>query len=256
MRSSQPLSTSARQHRAVLYHKSSKRRSFAGLPGSRYLTLAIAALVGFVLLGAFVSLKLHPHPREGDIVVDDVSSIGSGRKDLRDTDGGEPAESELYSLLEALVDTDGRKLHRRDVRGRVLLIANVASQCGYTASNYELFRDLLGKYYTDGLRVLAVPCGDFGHQEFDEDDAIRRFVRERYDQPTAPITLLRKMDDDIGQNALFTWLRSNSGGLSGGSSPVSWNFNKWLIDRRGQVRQRYDSNDHRQDLERDISLLL
>ena len=80
-----------------------------------------------------------------------------------------------------------------------------------------------------------------------------RFVRSSYDQSQMPmITLLRKMDDDIDTNPLFAWLRSHGDD----ASPISWNFNKWLVDRQGIVRQRYDSADHLEDLARDISLLL
>ena len=66
------------------------------------------------------------------------------------------------------------------------------------------------------------------------------------------ITLLKRMDDGIDTNPLFTWLRTHGDD----ASPVSWNFNKWLVDRQGHVRKRYDSADHLEDLERDVLSML
>ncbi len=220
---------------------------------ARWLTTYISLLLFLVGAGAYLSLKLHPHPREGDIVVDDTrQGAGAGRKELVNPlmEAGTP---DLLTVLETQVDTDGGRLDVDDLRGRVLLIANVASQCGYTASNYATFGSLVSRFHSKGLRVVAVPCRQFGNQEFEKDEDIRRFVRSSYDQSTTPmITLLRRMDDDMSTNPLFTWLRSHGDD----ASPVSWNFNKWLVDRQGNVRQRYDSADHLDDLERDISMLL
>ena len=252
-------SSSARQHRVVLHSSSNKvtKRprdfpSLARIRQARWLTSYISLLLLVVVGGGYLSLKLYPHPREGDIVVDEArQGAGSGRKELsKQLEGG---AQDVLSVLETQFDTDGRRLDVDDLRGRVLLIANVASQCGYTASNYATFGTLVSRFHAKGLRVVAVPCDQFGNQEFEKDDDIRQFVRSRYDQSTSPmITLLRKMDDDISTNPLFTWLRSHGDD----ASPVSWNFNKWLVDRQGIIRQRYDSADHMDDLERDISMLL
>ena len=83
----------------------------------------------------------------------------------------EAGTPDLLSVLEAQhLDTDGRGGSIvDDLRGRVLLIANVASQCGYTASNYAAFGTLASAISChQGLRVVAVPCGQFGSQEFEE----------------------------------------------------------------------------------------
>jgi glutathione peroxidase len=254
------VASSARQHRVVLHSNSitggKRPRDFSSLARirqARLLTTYVGLLVLLVGVGAFVSLKLYPHPREGDIVVDDTRpGVGSGRKELAKPliEAGTP---DLLSVLETLLDTDGRRVDVDDLRGRVLLIANVASQCGYTASNYATFASLALRFHHQGLRVVAVPCGQFGSQEFERDDDIRRFVRSSYDQSATPmITLLKRMDDGIDTNPLFTWLRTHGDD----ASPVSWNFNKWLVDRQGHVRKRYDSADHLEDLERDVLSML
>lgn len=249
--SSQPVSFRRDLNRVLLYKTSStsKRRSKGDAVHFRWLSLCISLLICLVCLGGLLSLYLNPHPREGDIVVDDV--LGLGRKELVTSRDGE----DLYAILEALVDIDGHRLEPGDVRDKVLLISNVASQCGYTASNYASFRDLLEKHYAAGLRVIAQPCNDFGQQERGSDEEIRRFVRETYDKPSSPITLLKKMEESInGESVLFRYLREHSG--ADGLGVVTWNFNKWLIGRDGIVRRRYDSADHKEDLDADIQGLL
>ncbi len=243
------MSNSARQHRAGL-HGGTGVKTRRGIPQAQLLTAVFLASV-LVVAGGFVSLLLYPRARVEPRDIDETRhGTGSGRKEL---DRPSMETDSLFSLLEAQTDTDGRRLDLDDLRGQVLLIANVASQCGYTASNYAAFGTLTSRFFAKGLRVVAVPCGQFGNQEFQEDVEIRQFVRSTYDQSQMPmITLLRKMDDDIDTNPLFAWLRSHGDD----ASPISWNFNKWLVDRQGIVRQRYDSADHLEDLARDISLLL
>lgn len=250
----QHVSTSARHHRLPIAHGKGKRRVLGGgmdTVSFRWLSLLISCLLAFVSLGGLVAITLYPHPHKGDIVVDAVPGVATSRKSLGD--GGGEGELELYGHLQALVDVDGRRLSLSDVQDKVLVIVNVASQCGYTASNYAAFQELLKRYYESGLRIIAVPTDQFGNQEFKEDADIRTFVRETYDLPRTPITLVRKMTDDINQsNELFSWLRGHAMDQGG----ITWNFNKFLVDRTGRVRYRYDSADHLEDLERDIAGLL
>ena len=256
MRSSSAAHVSVRPrdpNRVLLYKQSSssKRRSRGdAVQFKAKLSGFLSLLIAFVCLGGLLAINFHPYPAEGDIVV------AAGRKELSTASGGSSAAVELYTLLESLVDIDGRPLSQSsDIRDKALLISNVASQWGFTAPNYENFQRLLQDHYAAGLRIVAIPCNDFGHQESGSDADIRKFVRETYELPSTPITLVRKMDDDINeQNEVFRYLRDH--GPGGQQGLVSWNFHKWLVDRHGVVRYRYDSADHKDDLERDILSLL
>ncbi len=256
MRSSSAAHVSVRPrdpNRVLLYKQSSssKRRSRGdAVQFKAKLSGFLSLLIAFVCLGGLLAINFHPYPAEGDIVV------AAGRKELSTASGGSSAAVELYTLLESLVDIDGRPLSQSsDIRDKVLLISNVASQCGFTRANYENFQRLLQDHYAAGLRIVAIPCNDFGHQESGSDADIRKFVRETYELPSTPITLVRKMEDDINeQNEVFRYLRDH--GPGGQQGLVSWNFHKWLVDRHGVVRYRYDSADHKDDLERDILSLL
>ncbi len=150
------------------------------------------------------------------------------------------------------VDIDGVSRSLEVWRGQVLLIVNVASQCGFT-SQYEGLEALYRKYSRQGFSVLGFPCNQFGHQEPGDAEEIKRFCSLTYE---VSFPLFAKIDVN-GPNAhpLYRWLRSEKPGLLG-STAIKWNFTKFLIDREGQVRQRYAPVDTPAKLERDISALL
>ncbi|NYE25645.1 glutathione peroxidase [Pigmentiphaga litoralis] len=149
-------------------------------------------------------------------------------------------------------DLDGVTRPLDAYRGKVLLIVNVASKCGFTpqyAGLEALYRD----YRAQGLEVLGFPCDQFGHQEPGDSEAIRSFCTLTYD---VHFPVFAKIDVN-GDKAhpLFQWLKSTKPGLLG-TEGIKWNFTKFLVGRDGQVLQRYAPTDKPQAIEPDIKAAL
>jgi len=149
-------------------------------------------------------------------------------------------------------DLDGVVRPLDAYRGKVLLIVNVASKCGFTpqyAGLEALYRD----YRAQGLEVLGFPCDQFGHQEPGDSEAIRSFCTLTYD---VHFPVFAKIDVN-GDKAhpLFQWLKSTKPGLLG-TEGIKWNFTKFLVGRDGQVLQRYAPTDKPQAIEPDIKAAL
>ncbi|GAA4747424.1 glutathione peroxidase [Nocardioides endophyticus] len=129
---------------------------------------------------------------------------------------------------------DGAEVDLAAYHGEVVLVVNTASQCGFTPQ-YKGLQKLQDDFADRGFTVLGFPCDQFGHQEPGDDAEIQGFC-ERNFGVTFP--LFSKIDvngDDA--HPLFTWLRSEKGGLLG--NRVKWNFTKFLVGKDGQVIARY-----------------
>jgi glutathione peroxidase len=137
-------------------------------------------------------------------------------------------------------------------RGKVLLIVNTASKCGFTPQ-YEGLEALHRKFGEQGFEVLAFPCNQFGAQEPGDAAEIANFCTLTYDV-TFPV--FAKIDVN-GPNAdpLFDRLKSDAPGLLG-SKAIKWNFTKFLVNREGQVVNRYAPTTKPEDIEQDIAKLL
>lgn len=137
------------------------------------------------------------------------------------------------SIYDHEVETiDGETLRLGEFRGRPMLIVNVASQCGYTPQ-YRGLQRLWERYRDRGLAVLGFPANDFGHQEPGTDREIAEFARRTYD---ADFPLFAKLHvTGEKEHPLFKELREASG------EDVTWNFNKYLIDRDGQIVAHFSS---------------
>jgi len=137
-------------------------------------------------------------------------------------------------------------------RGKVLLIVNTASECGFTGQ-YEgleqLYRDLNGR----GLEVLAFPCNQFGSQEPGTDEEIASFCELRFQ---ASFPLFAKIDVN-GEDAhpLYGFLKEQAPGVLG-SKGIKWNFTKFLVDRDGQVVKRFAPQDTPESLREEIEGML
>ncbi len=140
------------------------------------------------------------------------------------------------NVVEGLsLDTlDGGTLSESDLKGKVLLVVNVASQCGYTRQ-YEGLQTLHEKYAGRGLVVIGVPCNQFGNQEPGSADEIMSFTKSRYG---VDFPLLAKQDVN-GQNR-SEFLKRLMGQASDQSN-VGWNFEKFLVGRGGRVLERFSS---------------
>jgi glutathione peroxidase len=147
---------------------------------------------------------------------------------------------------------DGRNEKLGAFAGKVMLVVNVASQCGFTPQ-YEGLEVLHRRYCERGLAVLGFPCDQFGHQEPGDEAAIKSFCDDKY-AVTFPLFAKAEVN---GENAhpLFRLLKSKASGLLG-TSAIKWNFTKFLIDRRGEQAKRYAPIVRPSALARDIERLL
>lgn len=120
-------------------------------------------------------------------------------------------------------------------RGHVLLVVNVASECGFT-KQYQELQTLHDRYHAQGFSVLGFPCNQFGRQEPGTAEEIQLFCSEHY-------AIRFPMFDKIKVNGpdahpLYAWLKKQKAGILG-SSNIKWNFTKFLIGRDGQVLARF-----------------
>jgi glutathione peroxidase len=150
------------------------------------------------------------------------------------------------------VDIEGHDKALSDYAGKVLLVVNVASKCGFTpqyAGLEQLWRD----YAARGLVVMGFPCDQFGHQEPGNEAEIRNFCSLTYD---VDFPMFSKVDVN-GENAhpLWKWLKSEKGGLLGFDA-IKWNFTKFLVGRDGRVLKRYAPTDKPESLAADIEAAL
>ena len=137
-------------------------------------------------------------------------------------------------------------------RGKVLLIVNTASQCGFTPQ-YAGLEKLWRKHRDRGLAILAFPCNQFGKQEPGDAAEIAAFCSETYDV-TFPIFAKIEVNG-AGADPLFRRLKHDAPGLLWSQS-IKWNFTKFLVDRGGKVVRRYAPRTPPEDIEADIAALL
>ena len=132
-------------------------------------------------------------------------------------------------------DIDGNERSLGDYRGKLLLIVNVASQCGFTPQ-YKGLEALHRKYGDKGVEVLGFPCNQFGKQEPGEEAEIKNFCTLNYD---VTFPLFAKIDvNGSGAHPLYDYLtREKGGGVLGRA--IKWNFTKFLVGRDGEVLGRY-----------------
>lgn len=130
---------------------------------------------------------------------------------------------------------DGETVVLENYRGKVLLIVNTASQCGFTPQYREL-EALYQTYKSRGLEILGFPCNQFGRQEPGNSQAIASFCQLNYG---VSFPLFEKVEVN-GKNAhpLFDYLKAAAPGLFGSES-IKWNFSKFLLGRDGKVHKRY-----------------
>lgn len=158
--------------------------------------------------------------------------------------------SSLYEI--DVSDIEGKRYSLNEYRGRVLLIVNTASECGFTPQ-YAGLQALYQKYHEKGLVVLGFPCDQFGHQEPGPEVEIKHFCEKNYGV-TFPMHEKVYVNGDQA-HPLFEFLKVKAPGLMG-SKAIKWNFTKFLVDAEGQVKKRYASTTTPNDIESDIQALL
>jgi glutathione peroxidase len=147
---------------------------------------------------------------------------------------------------------DGTEQSLANYRGKVLLIVNVASRCGFTPQ-YSGLEALFRKYKDRGFSVLGFPCNQFGSQEPGNADEIRQFCSLNYD---VTFPLFGKIDvNGDGAHPLYQYLKQEKPGVLG-TTAIKWNFTKFLVGRDGNVIKRYGPNDAPADIDADIAAAL
>ena len=159
----------------------------------------------------------------------------------------------MTTIADFTVTTNsGEPLDLSDKLGKVLLVVNTASKCGFTPQ-YDGLEKLFAQYRERGFEVLGFPCNQFGGQEPGEADEIAQFCKLNFG---VTFPLMAKVEVN-GDNAspLFDWMKGEAPGLMGSRS-IKWNFTKFLIDRQGRVVRRYAPQDTPERIAKDIEALL
>lgn len=152
------------------------------------------------------------------------------------------------------IDVDGCQIHLSRYCGRVLLIVNVASKCGFTAQ-YAGLESLYRKYRERGFEVLAFPCNQFLWQEPGNNSTIKDFCKTRYDV-TFPVFAKVKVNRTWGDaHPLFKYLKNHRRGVLW-TTAIKWNFTKFLVDRHGLPVQRFSPFTPLQAIEPTLQKLL
>jgi len=149
-------------------------------------------------------------------------------------------------------DIDGNERRLDEWRGKVLLIVNVASKCGFTPQ-YAGLEQLWRTWRERGLVVLGFPCDQFGHQEPGDEAAIREFCDTSFG---VTFPLFAKIEVN-GEHAhpLYRWLKHEGKGILG-SEAIKWNFTKFLVDANGDVVKRYAPTDTPEKIGKELARYL
>lgn len=146
---------------------------------------------------------------------------------------------------------DGDELSLGTFRGKILLIVNVASKCGFTPQ-YTGLEALYREQCERGLVVLAFPCDQFGHQEPGNADEIRHFCTTSYN---VTFPLFAKIEvNGAHAHPLYRFLKQEAKGVLG-SEAIKWNFTKFLVDRDGNVVRRYAPTETPEAIGKDVSAM-
>lgn len=156
----------------------------------------------------------------------------------------------VHDFTANTIDGDPQPLS--DYAGKVALVVNTASKCGFTPQ-YTGLEALYRKYADRGFVVLGFPCDQFGHQEPGDEAEIKNFCSLSYDV-SFPLFAKIEVNGDKA-HPLYRYMKKEAKGLLG-TEAVKWNFTKFLVDREGKVRRRYAPTDTPESIEKDLQALL
>lgn len=150
-----------------------------------------------------------------------------------------------------VLNNKGEEVTLEEYKGKVLLIVNTATRCGFTPQ-YKGLEELYLKYKDLGFEVLDFPCNQFAHQAPGSDEEINTFCEMRY-KTTFP--RFKKIDvNGANEHPLYTYMKSFNNGKFKGN--IKWNFSKFLIDREGNVVGRFGSLKAPKKIEAEIEKIL
>lgn len=148
-------------------------------------------------------------------------------------------------------DNQGNDVSLDKYKGKVLLIVNTATECGFTPQ-YDGLEELYKTYKDQGFEVLDFPSNQFGGQAPGTDTEIANFCTSRFG---TTFDRFAKIDvNGENEDPLYTYLKKSQGGLLG--DKIKWNFTKFLVDREGNVVERYSSQKKPENLSKEIEKLL
>ena len=148
-------------------------------------------------------------------------------------------------------DLSGNNVGFSDFKDKVLLIVNTASKCGFTPQ-FEGLEKLHQQYKDQGLVVIGFPCNQFGSQDPGSNDEIGAFCQKNYG---VDFLMMEKIDvNGNNEHPLYTWLKKQEGGFL--TDGIKWNFTKFLVNRQGEVVERYAPTTKPESIEADIVKLL
>lgn len=148
-------------------------------------------------------------------------------------------------------DNKGEDVKLEKYKGKVLLIVNTATKCGFTPQ-YDGLENLYEKYHDKGFEILDFPCNQFASQAPENDQEIYSFCSINFG---TKFDRFQKIDvNGENENPLYTFLKKEEGGILGGK--IKWNFTKFLIDRDGNVVKRFAPATKPEKIEKDIESLL
>ena len=159
--------------------------------------------------------------------------------------------------MSSIYDFEARQINGQDIalseyRGKVMLIVNTASKCGFTPQ-FGGLEELHKAYTGKGLVVLGFPCNQFGSQDPGADGEIAEFCQVNYG---VSFPMMSKIDvNGPAAHPLYKWLSAEAPGLLGSKS-IKWNFTKFLVGKDGQVIRRYAPTDKPADLAKDVEAAL
>jgi len=157
---------------------------------------------------------------------------------------------QLYQFEMPLNNGQMQKLE--DYKGKVLLIVNTASKCGFTPQ-YQGLQELYNKYKEQDFAVLGFPCDQFGHQEPGNDAEIEQFCSLNFNVDF-PLFSKTEVNGD-NTSPLYQFLKHQAPGLFGTQS-IKWNFTKFLINKQGKVLKRYSPKTKPATIDKDIQALI
>ncbi|MEP2736255.1 MAG: glutathione peroxidase [Erythrobacter sp.] len=159
----------------------------------------------------------------------------------------------MTTIADFTVTTNrGEELNLADKKGQVLLVVNTASKCGFTYQ-YDGLEAVFQQFKDKGFEVLGFPCNQFGAQEPGNADEIAEFCKINHG---VTFPLMAKVDvNGPDASPLYDWMKGEAKGLMG-STGIKWNFTKFLINRDGEVVERYGPQDKPEAIAKDIEKLL
>ena len=150
-----------------------------------------------------------------------------------------------------VIDRLGEEHSMSEYKGKTLLIVNTATGCGFTPQ-YEGLEKLYRKYKDKGFEILDFPCNQFGRQAPGTSEEIHEFCQLKYDTSFPQFAKIEV--NGANEHPLYTFLKSQKGGLLG--KKIKWNFTKFLIDKDGNVIERFAPTVKPEDIDDKISAII